>query len=115
MPNASNKIKLIVAAPVAAISESTDRGGGETHSLPSILKGAVSRVVEINPEDLRNNIDKCLQQMKHVFANLKGPAIDGWSVDSISVGLTISAEGSVGVATAGVEASIEIGFKPNRD
>ena len=112
MPKGSDKINLIVAVPVTAIGESTDRGGGETHSLPSILKGTVSRVVEINPEDLRNNIDKCLQQMKQVFANLKGPTIDGWSVDHVNIGLTVSAEGSVGVATAGVEASIEIGFSP---
>ena len=112
MPEGAGKVTLMVAETMTPTSESTDRGGGKTHSLPGLLK-TVSRTVEISPEDLRNNIDKCLQQMKQVFANLKGPTIDGWSVESISVGLSISAEGSVGVATAGMEASIEIGFKPN--
>jgi hypothetical protein len=52
--------------------------------------------------------------MKQVFADLKRPSIDGWKVEHINVGLSISAEGSVGVATAGVEASIEIGFAPEK-
>ena len=114
MAPSNEKIKLIVAATAAVEDEEIDRGGGETHSLRSFFGGTVAKAVEISPERLRTDIDKCLAQMKQVFAELKQPAIDGWKVEHINVGLSISAEGSVGVATAGVEASIEIGFAPGK-
>lgn len=113
MAKESKGLKLIVATPGPAAEEKADRGGGQTHSLRTLLGGA-AKVVEIDPEKLRGDIDKCLAQMKQVFADLKHPAIDGWKVDHINVGLSVSAEGSVGVATAGVEASIEIGFSPEK-
>jgi hypothetical protein len=105
------RVTLIVAQTVTP-SESPDRGGGETHSFPGFITNTVSRAVEVDPELLRANIIKSLDQMKQIFAKLKGPTVPGWKVQGISVGLTISAEGSVGVATAGVEASIEIEFAP---
>jgi hypothetical protein len=114
MAKTDEKIKLIVASTVAAVDEEEDRGGGETHSLRGFFGGTVAKVVEIDPAKLRADIDKCLGQMKQIFADLKHPSIEGWSVDHINVGLTVSAEGSVGVATAGVEASIEIGFSPEK-
>jgi hypothetical protein len=113
MENGGKGINLIVATGSAAPGEKTDRGGGETHSLRDLV-GFGAKVVEVDPERLRVDIDKCLAQMKQVFADLKHPAIDGWKVEHINVGLSVSAEGSVGVATAGVEASIEIGFVPEK-
>jgi hypothetical protein len=106
------KIKLIVAAPQPMQDEETDRGGGQTHSLRGFFGGAVTKVTEIDPEKLRDEVNKCLDKMKQVFADLQRPSIEGWKVEHINVGLSISAEGSVGVATAGVEASIEVGFAP---
>jgi hypothetical protein len=113
---AENKqIRLIVAAaPVVAESEDEDRGGGETHSLKTFFGAKLTKVTEIDTETLRADISKCLGQMKQVFADLQRPAMQGWKVEHINVGLTITAEGSVGVATAGVEASIEIGFTPEQ-
>ena len=97
MPDSQGKITLIVGAPLERLS---------AH------QSTIGSAVEISADDLRNNIDNCLQQMKQVFSSLREPAIDGWSVQNISVGLTISAEGSIGIATAGVEASINISFSP---
>ena len=114
MAETKEKIKLIVATTVAAEDEETDRGGGETHSLRGFFGGTVAKAVEVDPDKFRADIDKCLAQMKQVLADLKRPSIDGWKVEHINVGLSISAEGSVGVATAGVEASIEIGFAPEK-
>jgi hypothetical protein len=115
MAETKEKIKLIVAeVPVGPHEEDVDRGGGETHSLKSFFSGKLTKVTEIDPDKLRVDIGKCLAQMKQVFADLKRPSIDGWKVEHINVGLSISAEGSVGVATAGVEASIEIGFAPDK-
>lgn len=112
MAGTEDKIKLIVAEVPVITEDEDDRGGGETHSLKSFFGGKLTKVTEIDPEKLRADISKCLAQMKQIFADLQRPAIQGWKVEHINVGLTISAEGSVGVATAGVEASIEIEFAP---
>jgi hypothetical protein len=114
MAEGNQPITLIVATPISTAEESTDRGGGETHSLRSFFTGTVAKAVEIDPDKIRTDIDKCLAQMKQIFADLQKPSIVGWKVEHISIGLSISAEGSVGVATAGVEASIEIEFAPEK-
>jgi len=89
-----------------------DRGGGETNALPGFVKSAVARAVEIDPAVLETNIAQALEQMKQVFSNLRATTMDGWKVGGVTIGFTVTAEGSVGVATAGVEASIEIEFAP---
>lgn len=114
MADETQKIMLIVATPAAGEQEKTDRGGGEAHSLKSFFTGVMAKAVPIDPGKLRADIGDCLAQLKQVFADLKRPSIDGWSVENVTVGLSISAEGSVGVATAGVEASIEIAFAPEK-
>jgi len=106
------KIKLIVATAQPMQDEEADRGGGEPHSLRGFFGGAVTKATEIDPAKLRDEVNKCLEKMKEVFADLQRPSIQGWKVEHINIGLSISAEGSVGVATAGVEASIEVGFAP---
>ena len=67
----------------------------------------------VDADLIRANIDKCLADLKQVFANLQAPSIDGWSVANVTVGLTITAHGSVGIATA-VEASLQIAFTPSK-
>jgi hypothetical protein len=73
----------------------------------------VTQAVAIDAGLIRDNLDQCLAQLRQVFANLAEPAIEGWSVGTITVGLTVSAQGSVGIATAGIEAALEVSFKPN--
>ena len=110
----NQKITLIVATPAAAAEQQSDRLGGQTHALGSVADRIMDKAVPIDLDKLRSEINKCLAQMKEVFADLKRPSIDGWKVEQVNVGLAISAEGSVGFATAGVEASVEIRFAPEK-
>jgi hypothetical protein len=113
MTDSTNEITLIVPDQAQSTGKSFDRGETVTHPLPGHGTEVVSQAITIDADLIRTNIDKCLAQLKQVFANLKEPSIDGWSVGTITVGLTITAQGSVGIATAGVEATFEIAFKPN--
>lgn len=81
-------------------------------SIGDVLAGDVPKKVEIAADEVRDNIGQCLAQMQKVFANLEQPLVEGWQMQSISLGLIITAEGSVGIATAGVEATIQISFSP---
>jgi hypothetical protein len=52
-----------------------------------------------------------MDQVKNLLEQVPLKTLQGWDLDEISVSLAISAEGSVGIATAGAEASIEATFK----
>jgi hypothetical protein len=88
----------------------------KTHE-PAAVSGAraeiVAGAVAVDAALIRKNIDQCLTELKQVFSNLAQPSIEGWSVGTVTVGLTVTAQGSVGIATAGIEAALEITFKPN--
>jgi hypothetical protein len=86
-----------------------DRAGGQTHSLKSIAINLAAKAV--SEDALREGLEAALGQVRTLFANLRTQAVEGWQVESLSVSLAITAEGSVGVATAGAEASIEVTFQ----
>jgi hypothetical protein len=99
-------ITLIAPTPTS------DAAKAAPHAAPA-LAGIATHAVSVDAGLIRQNVDKCLDQLKQVFANLAEPSIEGWSVGTITVGLTVTAQGSVGIATAGIEAALEITFKPN--
>lgn len=100
-------VTLIV--PANSVPATGDRGGGQTHSLQSIVRNVTSKAV--SEETLRSGLESALKQVRTVVANLHSQAVEGWQVESLSVSLAVTAEGSVGVATVGAEASIEVTFQ----
>ena len=111
MSNNTQKIKLIVSGEVEREVQSKDRAGGETHGLTDWVQRKASEI-EIDTEKLKKNIQQTLGSIDHVLREVAHDFSDNWKLDSISVGLSVSAEGSVGIATAGVETSIEVSFSP---
>ncbi len=90
-------------------TEYTDRKGGQTQGLLQKLFGH-EKPVDLSK--VKQNLDNSIAQISSVLSDLKKKAIDGWELESVSISLAVSAEGSIGVATAGVEAAIEVSFKP---
>lgn len=111
MSNTPQKIKLIVSGEAERETQTKDRAGGETHGLTDWAKQKASEI-EIDAEKLKKNIQETLGSIDHVLREVAHDFSDNWDLDSISVGLSVSAEGSVGIATAGVETSIEVSFSP---
>ena len=106
-------INLIVPESVAVPSAIKDRKGGETHSIRSSVGDFVKRwTSKTIPEDvLQQNLQKCMHQLRDLLKQAPRKTLEGWDVEEISISLAISAEGSVGIATAGAETSIEVTFK----
>ncbi|QHE87604.1 Pepco domain-containing protein [Hydrogenophaga sp. BPS33] len=100
------KIPLITLAPTSAAP--ADRLGGKTHGLVDRL----ANTVEVDAEKLRKNLEEAITKLDGALAKLPQAVSKNWKIENISVGLSVSAEGSVGIATAGVEASIEVTFSP---
>jgi hypothetical protein len=62
--------------------------------------------------EIGENLNECMEQVQELLNQLRQKTIESWELDGVTVGFAISAEGSIGVATAGVEASLEVTFKP---
>lgn len=107
--------KITILIPVEGTSGATesfpDRMGGQRQSAVTAIKRFFVGETDLDVETLTKGLDDCLTKMGAVFANLKEKAVDGWEVDTVAVSLGISAEGSIGVVTAGVEGSIQVTFK----
>ncbi len=91
--------------------ELADQGIAETH----VLKDTVMELVEerrVDPEKLRVNIDQSMIQVGEILSAVGQKVSESWDIKNVSVGLSINAEGSVGIATAGVKASLEVTFTP---
>src|SRR5262245_51644392 len=103
----AHSITLIVptAAAAAAIQ---DRGQGEQHGLVGNAVASVTR--SIPSEQFAAQMEAVIGQVQAIAARLKS-AVAEYSADEIKIGLAVSAEGTIGVATAGMEASIEVTLK----
>lgn len=111
MSNSANKIKLIISGQDEREGQMKDRAGGETHGLTEWVQGK-AKEVEIDTDKLKRNIQETMGKIDDVLRDVTHNISERWRLESISVGLSISAEGSVGIATAGVETSIEVSFSP---
>ncbi len=66
---------------------------------------------EIPTGKLEDGLDKVQEQVGDLLGRVKASTVAGFRLSSVEVGLAISAEGSVGFATAGVQASISLSFE----
>jgi Trypsin-co-occurring domain 1 len=85
-----------------------DRGGGEPHG---VIKRAVAEVARSIPyEDFATQLESVIGSVQAVADRLKADIAE-YSAEEITIGLAVSGEGTIGVATVGVEASIQVTLK----
>jgi hypothetical protein len=113
MPGSTNKIKLIITGEKEEEGPMMDRGDGVTHGLNDYIKKKVQDI-EIDVDKLKDNIEHTVKNIESVLIGLKDTVSEQWKLDGITIGLCITAEGSVGIASAGVETSIEVSFSPKK-
>ncbi len=107
-----NKLTIIVPAAAAAVPErkrKADEGGEEQ----SLLEGA-KRLIGFVPkevEQLDEKLNKIIAQLRKVLGEIEKSSVGSMQLKSVEVGLAVSAEGSIGIATAGVETSITLSFE----
>lgn len=114
-PKTSNQVDLIVATPASDLSreEHADRKGGHTHGLKEAWV-ALWHTKSVDVDVMGKNFEQCIGQVNKIISHLKNETVLGWEAESVSVGFAVSAEGSIGIATVGAEASIEVTFTPKK-
>ena len=91
---------------------SVTRDPRDTAELHGGLLNSKSKI-EKKIDVLGENLEKCMTEISELLSKVHNHAIENWTIDGVTVGIALSAEGSIGIATAGVEASLEVSFKPN--
>ena len=112
MPEETNMIKII-AGPLPAVpaedldylpTEGEEAQHGTEHSVLTLFsKTPVERLTE-QIEALRGQLGSLVRSLSHSFS-------ENTELDEITIGLAVSLDGDIGIASAGAEASIELMFK----
>jgi hypothetical protein len=86
------------------------RGGGEEQSLAGNAIKKVGQAIEVGAETIEAQILNILQVFNSTFDRIETSA-SKFKIDEFSLSLAISAEGDIGLVSAGAEATIEVKFK----
>lgn len=109
--NDARKVTLIVAdeaarqPPPGAREEDFREEAG-----PAFLGRIVGRPKDVPLDKLKKNLDRAQADIDQLLTGVRPSTAGGFQLNSIDVSLAISGEGSIGFATAGVEASITLSF-----
>jgi hypothetical protein len=97
-------------APEPKRARPADRGG-EEHGLREVAE--FLGLKEVKAPDFKTQLERALKEL-NVILDVTSSAtfpIPKMEFESMEVGLAISAKGSIGIVTAGVEASLRLKFK----
>lgn len=103
-----SKIKIITNPSTPLINPM--RGGGEEQSLASNAIKKVGDAIEIGVETLEGQIINILNSFNSTLDRIETVS-NKFNIDEFSLSLAISAEGNIGLVSAGAEATIEVKFK----
>lgn len=118
MANGKDEIKIITGPPATALASKPEdilpREGvspkEEDHfNLPKI-KFFTKKPVE----QITNQIEELKGTISKVVTTLSQCVVEKTELDEVTVGLAVSVEGDVGIASAGAEVSIELTYKIKR-
>lgn len=95
----------LISLPSQAHVVSGDRLGGEAHG---VVTKTVTKIANSIPiDDFSEKFGEIIDKVRLIVEKIKG-GVGGYEAEEITIGLAVTAEGDIGIATAGVEASIEV-------
>jgi hypothetical protein len=103
----SDTVRLIVAE-ASQTTGTEDRLGGATHGVISRILGRAA--LDVSVEQFAAQLETVVSAVQAIAARLKAGVAE-YSAEEITIGIAISGDGNIGVATAGVEASIQVTLK----
>ena len=109
--NDARTLTLIVADEGAPPSDTTEDDFGEQAFPAGAARLFWHRPKEVPLDTLKKSLESTQAEIDELLAGVRQSTVAGYRLNSIEVSLAISAEGSIGVATAGVEASIALSFE----
>ncbi len=116
MQSSDDTMILITPAFIGDAHEHHEpRDGSRTHGRTgsaNLGPGPGTNAQEVKTSTVIANLQQSMEPVRGVLQALKREAIEGWELDEATVCLAVDANGSCGIAAAGVPASLEIRFVP---
>jgi hypothetical protein len=85
----------------------------EPQALPLPWKRKQAKDIDL--KGLKESADRVQREVAELLSGMEARTIRGWHLSTVEVGVAITAEGSIGVVTAGVEASLTLAFEKHTD
>jgi hypothetical protein len=108
--NEAEKITLIVASEPETSGESDEAVAQGVREQLARLR-IFHRPKEVELDKLQDGLRRVQGQLDQLLTGVNRSTVAGFRLTTVEVSLAISAEGSIGVATAGVEASMSLSFE----
>ncbi len=102
----SEEVNLIV--PALPENANKDKFGASLHSGPGAIRSLFSTAKPAPLDKMKSDLEKLAANIGIIAEVIQTKQIGKFKMKSVEVGLAISGEGSIGFATAGVEASITL-------
>lgn len=103
-------LTLIVSEDTQTTDDSQVRRQGQAAEVRGIIAQLKLKRRDVKLEDVKSDLDRVQEQIDALLASVGSHDNERFRLSSVDVSLAISAEGSIGVATAGVQAGISLTF-----
>ena len=90
-----------------------DRLGGQEHGAIEWTRRLVAKPADV--DQFAERLSTSISNAANILQEALGGKVGGYSVEEIAVSLAVTADGNIGIATAGVEASVEVTLKRNHE
>jgi hypothetical protein len=117
MNDSQDVITIIVPETLVVATErdGEDLGGGETQAdVKTVVRHVFGIEQSIDMTTARENLERCMSQVRVLLQDVERHAAGahGWELSEVSISLTMNAQGSIGIATAGLAATIQVKLTP---
>jgi hypothetical protein len=108
-------LTLIVPGGTTEATSLPDRGGGVQHTKGPLFGRFFAKETKVELQPTRQKLESTLAEARELLGNIQTQQYKGWELEEVTFGLAVSAEGSIGFATAGIESTIELKFSRKQE
>jgi hypothetical protein len=76
----------------------------------SVVRRRVARPKNVTLNEVKGQLDTIQGQLESLLTGLPNPKVSDFRLREVEVGLSVSGEGSIGIATVGAEISLSLKF-----
>jgi hypothetical protein len=111
---AGHQTLTLIAAADAVASGELQPGEPDEQGLVGWARKKVTTKRDVNLGDVKVELDRVEAQLETLLAGAKDTETAGFRLMEVEVGLSVTAEGSIGIATVGAGVSLTLRFSRSR-
>ncbi|WP_142280110.1 MULTISPECIES: CU044_2847 family protein [Mycobacterium] len=107
--NSTSTLTLVVASE-EQVTRELEPGESEEQGFVEWTRRKLARKQEVQLDEVKKQLNEIQGQLDSLLASLPNPKDGPFRLNEVEVGLSISAEGGIGIATVGGEISLSLTF-----